>query len=311
MKEKKFLFLLSTLAVALLLSLSVTAMAKTPESILKTLAKNGFSESDLGDIDQQLIVPAAWTAGAKKEGKVTVLSTMDEDQWNVMRDMFEARYPFIKISYSRASHEDRANKTVEAFRAGRFVTDIITGIGGNFYMFKDAGALWDMSSIPQWQAIPPPFFKDADHGLWVGIHRRYWGWAYNTDLVKRKDLPNTYDEVLTNPLFRNGNLAIGNRPQLWLLALWTERGKDWTLNFMDKLFKVVKPQRRKEGMNAMVQFLGAGEWHINVPAGAYRVKGHAGTGSPVSWYSPEPLTVATSELAIMSNAQSPNAADCW
>ncbi len=308
MRGRKIWLLLSIVTVAVLLSFAGTARAKAPQESLDMLKQLNMTEKDMGDIDKQLAVPKAWLDGAKKEGELVFLGTLDEPEWKVMQKVFLARYPFLKVKFSRASHEDRANKTVEAFKARRFVSDIITGIGGNFYMFKAAGALADLRGIPQWKAIPAPDFKDVDSGLWVGIHRRHWGWAYNTDLVKRQDLPKTYEEVLTSPVMRNGSLAIGNRPQLWLLALWSVKGEAWTMNFMNKLFSDVKPQKRKEGMNAMTQLLGAGEFAINVPSAGYNVRGHAKLGAPVAWFSPEPLTLATSEMGILANAEHPYAA---
>ncbi|HZA54028.1 MAG TPA: ABC transporter substrate-binding protein, partial [Candidatus Udaeobacter sp.] len=116
------------------------------------------------------------------------------------------RYPFIALEYSRASHEDRAVRTIIAFKNKRFVTDIITGLGGTFFMYKEINALEDMRNIPNLKNNPPDTVDPE--GLWVGMHMRYWCMAYNTRYLKKEDMPKRWDDLLTNPKFRSGNLAL-------------------------------------------------------------------------------------------------------
>jgi len=280
--------------------------APLPKSVQEMLKKLKLDPAILANVDKELDVPKGWIEGAKKEGKLRLFSTFDPPQAEVVLQPFRERYPFVATEYSRASHEDRAVRTLVAYKNKRIVTDVLTGLGGSFFMYKEIGALADMRDIPNLKNNPEGT-KDPE-GLWVGMHLRHWCMAYNTKLVKREDLPKRWEDLLTNPVWRNGNLALGNRPQLWALILWKVNGEKWLKDFLTKLFTEIKPQLRKEGMNAMLELTAAGEFHGNVPAAEYRVYQKTLDGAPVSYICPEPVPAAVSEMAILKGAPNINAA---
>ena len=277
-----------------------------PGSTQEMLKKLKLDAAILSDIDKELTTPQAWTNGAKKEKKLRVFSTLDPPQAKVLFRPFEERFPFIEIEYSRASHEDRAVRTLVAFKNKRIVTDILTGLGGSFFMYKEEGALEDIRNLPNIKNLPPGTYDPE--GLWVGMHMRHWCMAYNTKMIKREDLPKRWEDLLTNPIWRNGNLALGNRPQLWSLVLWKVKGEAWTKDFLTKLFTEVKPQLRREGMNAMLELTAAGEFYGNVPAAEYRVYQKTLDGAPVGYTCPVPVPTAVSEMGILKGATNLNAA---
>jgi iron(III) transport system substrate-binding protein len=303
-----------TWAVAVVLSAFVligparafSASAPLPKSMQEMLKKLKLEPAILGDIDKELQVPKAWMDGAQKERKLRVFSTFDPPQAEVLFGPFKERYPFIAIEYSRASHEDRAIRTLVAYKNKKIVTDILTGLGGSFFMYHEIGALDDLRSIPNLKNNPPGTV-DPD-GLWVGMHMRYWCMAYNTRQIRKEDLPKKWEDFLTNPKWRNGNLALGNRPQLWSLQLWKAKGEKWTKDFLTKLFNDVKPQLRREGMNAMLELLAAGEFYGSVPSAEYRTYQKTLDGAPVSYTCPEPVPVAVSEMGILRGAPNINSA---
>ena len=288
-------------------SLSTFAFAAPlPKSTEEMLKKLKLDASVLSNIDKELEVPKAWLDGARKEGKLRIYHTVDPPQAEVMFRPFKERFPFISIEYSRASHEDRAIRTLVAFKNKRIVTDILTGLGGSFFLYKEAGALEDLRAIPNLKNNPEGT-RDHD-GLWVGMHLRYWCMAYNTKALKRDDLPKKWDDLLTNPKFRGGNLALGNRPQLWALTLWKANGEKWAKEFLTKLFTEVKPQLRREGMNANLELLAAGEFNLTIPAAEYRTYQKTLDGAPTSYHCPEPVPAAVSEMGILKGAPNINAA---
>jgi len=131
-------FLLAVFVVALCTSpnLSNAAAAPLPKSTEEILKKLKLDASTLANIDKELEVPKAWFDGARKEGKLRIFSTFDPGQMEVLARPFKERYPFINIEYSRASHEDRAVRTLVAYKNKKIVTDIITGLGGSYFMYK-------------------------------------------------------------------------------------------------------------------------------------------------------------------------------
>jgi iron(III) transport system substrate-binding protein len=291
---------------SIFLAKSHSAAAPLPKATDEILKKLKLEASILGNIDKELELPSGWLDGAKKEGKLRIFSTFDPGQADVLFRPFKERYPFIAIEYSRASHEDRAVRTLIAYKNKKIVTDILTGLGGSFFMYKEMNALDDMRSIPNLKNNPTDTV-DPD-GLWVGMHMRYWCMAYNTRYLKKEDMPKRWDDVLTNPKLRGGNLGLGNRPQLWALALWKANGEKWAKDFLAKLFTEVQPQLRREGMNAMIELMAAGEFHATLPSAEYRTYQKQLDGAPVSYHCPEPVPVAVSEMGILKGAPNINSA---
>jgi len=285
---------------------SHSASAPLPKATEEMAKKLKLERSVFANIEKELEVPKAWLDGARKEGKLRIFSTFDPGQVDVLARPFKERYPFINIEYSRASHEDRAVRTLVAYKNKKIVTDIITGLGGSYFMFKEIGALEDLRGIPNLKNNPPETVDPE--GLWVGMHMRYWCMAYNTKQFKKDEMPKRWDDILTNPKFRNGNLALGNRPQLWALSLWKANGEKWAKDFLAKLLTDVKPQLRREGMNAMLELTAAGEFYASIPSAEYRTYQKQIEGAPVSYHCPEPVPVAVSEMGILKGAQNINSA---
>jgi iron(III) transport system substrate-binding protein len=288
---------------------SVAAADPLPAATAKILKDLKLSPSLVAGVDQELAVPKAWIDGARQEGAVRILGSWDVGQFNTVVAPFKERYPFIKVEYSRGDFNARALRPLIALQEGRYLTDVLTGFGGSTYHYQKAGALEDLRPLPGFKN-PLPGTGDPD-GTWVGSRLRYWCMSYNTNLVKKEELPRTWEDILTDPRWRNGNIGVSNRPQLWLLMLWGEYGEKWTVDYIDKFFNVVKPQIRKEGQNALQSLVIAGEFHVAIPAADYRTKQYADRGAPISWHCPNPVPLAVSQIGILKGNPHPNAARVW
>ncbi len=276
-----------------------TKPAEKPKVKLPTAAE---------EFSGEYAVPQAWIDGAKKEGKLSVASTIDPIEFQKVASVFQIRYPFIKeIDFVKASHEVRAVKPLVEYKMGRVQFDLIHGLGGEMQNWKAEKALVDISDLPLWKIYPTDTDAYVDpQGHWIGFKADYWGIGYNTNLVKREELPEKWEDII-NPKWGNKAIGLGNRPQLWAIQLWKYWGPEKTKVFLKDLFGL-KPQLRKEGMNAMVTLLASGEYKMNFPAGHYRVKAMADKGGPVAWYSPEPLLVSMDQLCVLKGSPNPNAA---
>ena len=304
----RFTMLFATAAV--LLSWAGAGWADLPASSKKYLKDMKLSEDVLADIEQDLAVPKEWMAGALREGTVKVIGEWDQKQFAIMNAPFAERYPGIKVVHNQASTMNaRAVAPLVAFKQGQYITDIVTGFGGAVPDFKKANALEDLTVLPQFgQQVAGANDPEA---RWGGIKLRYWCMAYNTSSVKEQDLPKTWEDLLSNPIWRNGNLGIGNRPQLWALMLRNAKGQDWIEDYLQKFFDVIKPQFRNEGMEAVLGMMAAGEVRGVLPAAADTVKGLENKGAPVSWHCPDPVPFLTTQIGILSGNPHMNAARVW
>ena len=301
----KFTARLVALSTAVLVLAGPALAADLPDATKNMLSKLKLDASILKGLDSELQVPAEWIAGAKKEGKVTYFGTFGLGEWPEFIKPFKTRYPFINVDHQRASRLGRVDKPLIAFKQGRVLADVIAAIGAQLKGFKDAGALEDLRVLPNFtQADPDMRAKD---GLWVGEKVKYWCIAYNTKLLKKSDMPRTWDDLLTAKALHNRNLGVSDRPHNWILPLWTTKGAAYTRNYIDRFFKDVNPQTRKEGARAIVTLAIAGEFHAALPATDYRVADYAEKGAPISWHCPEPVPTTISELVIIKGSKVPNA----
>jgi ABC-type Fe3+ transport system substrate-binding protein len=273
-----------------------------PESTRQVLKELKLDESVLAGLDKELTVPDAWIDAARREGTFRIGGSWDPTQFRAMTESFTARYPFIKPIYSRGNFNARAFKPLLAFEDGRYISDVVTGIGGAMQKYIAANALEDLSDVPGLNNVLDGM-KQKD-GLWVGIRIRYWCMSFNTSVVKQGELPRTWDDLVTHPRWRDGKLGIGNLPQLWVLPLSAVKGEQWTKNFLARLFDDVKPQLRKEGANQLLTLVAAGEMDAAVPSGDHRIVQFQEKGAPLGWHCPEPVPSAISEMGILRG--SPN-----
>jgi iron(III) transport system substrate-binding protein len=172
-----------------------------------------------------------------------------------------------------------------------------------------ADALEDVTNLPGFKNQVDGANDPTGH--WAALRLRFWCIGYNTKLVKKEDLPKTWEDLITNPAWHDGNLAIGNRPQLWLLMLRSVKSKEWMQDYLKQFFGVVKPQFRNEGMDALLGIMAAGEAKGALPTAEYNIKGFADKGAPVGWHCPEPVPLAPSQLGIMKGNPHPNASRLW
>jgi iron(III) transport system substrate-binding protein len=273
------------------------AAAELPQATQKIMEKTKLPASVLSGLDKELQMPADWLAGARKEKTLRIAGTWDVGQFNAFIKPFRERYPCLDVKYARGTRFDRVTKPLIAYKTGRIVADVISGIGAEFQMFKDAGALENLSKLPNWNNVPPAM-QEKD-GWWIGQRLRYWCMSYNTERVTKDQLPKTWDAVIGNPALSNQRLGMGNRPNLWLLPMWDTKGEAWTRNYSEKLFAINKPQLRKEGMNALIELVIAGEFDVALPSAEYRTKQLMDKGAPIAWHCPEPVPMTISEMIVV------------
>lgn len=295
---RKYRLIGSILACGLLAPAMAAEAAELPATTTAILNELKLPETILSGLDKELEIPAAWVDEAKARKKLIIHSTWDTNQFRKMMGPFKERYPFIDITYARSSYNQRVVRTLIAWKEKRYLTDVVTGFGGGYFLFRDANALEDMRDIPSFRNNVPANMRD-DGGRWVGQRLRYWCISYNTNLVKPADLPKTWEDLLTNTAWHGGKIGLVNRPQLWLLMLWGEKGEDWTKRYMKDFLEKTKPQMRKEGTNAMVALTVAGEFQASMPSADYRTRQYHDKGAPVSWHCPEPVPLAVSEMGII------------
>jgi iron(III) transport system substrate-binding protein len=294
---------------ALVMTLALGAGAHAaglPKATQKALAKLKLDASLLKGLDKELNVPKAWIDGAKKEKEVVILGTWLNRQFPKMTESFRERYPFVKLRYHRSSTSARGMKVLIALREGRVITDVTTAVANAYCGFVKDKALADLRELPGYKNVSKELA--ARDGTWAAHKLSFRCMSYNTKLVKKADLPKTWEDLLTNPRWRGNKIALSNHPNAWMLQLWGGKGEKWGEKFTRNLFQVVKPQQRREGMVTTMALTVAGESHANIPGPEWLAKRYAKKGAPIGYHCPTPIPITLSQIVMLKKAKNKNGA---
>lgn len=295
----------TTLAWTLALGPVVTA-AELPKATQKAMADLSLDASVLEGLDAELNVPKEWVEGAKQEKEVIVSGTWEAREFRDMTAAFRERYPFINVKYERAGTGGRGMQVLVALGEGRVTADVMTAIADAIFYFIDMKALADLRELPGFKNISPDYV--ATDGTWLSHKLSFRCMAYNTDKVKKEDLPKTWDDLVKSPRWGGGNLALSNNPSSWLLGLWGDKGEQWGADFTKALFEKLQPQRRKEGLTALTALTVAGEFHASLPSPEWVAKRYVVKGAPLGYHCPEPVPITVSQIAMLDKSPRKNAA---
>jgi ABC-type Fe3+ transport system substrate-binding protein len=298
-----------SIGVALTLALGINSgagAAEIPKATQKAMADLGLDSALLDGLDAELNVPGAWIEGAKQEKDVIVSGTWEPREFREMTAPFRERYPFINLRYDRAGTTGRGMQVLVALNEGRALVDVMTGIGDAILYFTEAKALADLHDLPGFDNIAKNYV--AADGTWISHKLSFRCMAYNTELVKKTDLPRTWDDLVSADQWGKGNLALTNNPSSWLLGLWGQFGEAWGTNFISALFEKQQPQRRKEGLTALTGLAVAGDFHASLPSPEWVAKRYVAKGAPLGYHCPDPVPITLSQIAMLQKSPHANAA---
>jgi iron(III) transport system substrate-binding protein len=297
--------ILSIAAAVAALSAPVTAQPLTAETH-KLLAAMKLDASVLAGLDRELAVPAAWVEAAKREGSVKVRMTLSDKEFDLVRPLFEARYPGVKIEYTLGIGRERSVAPLLAFQRGTILSDVLFAIDPQEEDYRAAKALTDLRDLPGHANIADAL-KSAD-GFLVGTTWPHYCMSYNTKTVKKEELPKTWEALVADARWRDGKVGMGVNVQVWLAPLWGVKGDAWTDDYMGKLFTVLKPQLRKEQMSTTPKLNALGEFELSVPVGDFAVRPIEDTGATVSFHCPDYVPRGSASMVILAGTPRLNAA---
>src|SRR3990172_5228470 len=256
------------------------------------------------EVPKELRVPQAWIEGAKREGKVVVYGIDTPQEASAIHRPFNQRYPFISVEYVKAPTVVRFEKVLFAAKQGKAITDLVMAIGGSTAAYADAGVLMDLSNLPVWNS----YSKDEKlRGKYIaGPFTRYFSLAYNTNLVPKNGVPTSWEDLL-QPKWK-GKVAVNSISRsVTFTPLWFAWGAEKATKFLEKLVENGL-QYRKEGHDASLRLLEAGEYPLLITAGDFQVFQDQKQGAPVEWVALDPVPTTTGGLmGAMKDTPHPNA----
>ncbi len=297
--------MLAALGLAVALAPAARATNMTGET-KKMLAELKLQPEVLDGLDAELAVPQAWVDGAKKEGLVKVRLPMEEQRFTTMGAVFKARYPGIEIEYTRGTGRARAAAPLIAFKRGTYLADVLSSWDPMEKQYRASDALIPLTDLPAYKSIPAEY--DSEGGYGAGFRLQHWCIGYNTKTVKKSELPKTWEDILTDPRWRDGKIGMAQNVHVWLGTLWSVKGTDWVNHYIKTMFEVVKPQPRKENLRAYLKLMSLGEYDMAIPAGDFIIHSLEETGMPITMHCPEPVPTNAGWVGILKGNKHPHAA---
>jgi ABC-type Fe3+ transport system substrate-binding protein len=249
----------------------------------------------------------ALEAGARREGTVVWYTGLIVNQiTRPMAAAFEARFPGIKVQYSRASNTETTLKVLNEARAHRVQADVFDVTSGIHALVEaHVIAAYQLPSAAHYPAV----LKDAA-GYWYGTNLYFLTVAYNTSLVRPADAPRTWDDLL-DPRWKGhmawtSELAAQGAPGFICNAL-TMRGPAKGMDYLRR-FAAQEPVSIASSPRAVLDQVVSGEQWIGVMMYNHHAAISAAAGAPVAWVRMEPLVGLFSIMGVVKDAPHPNAA---
>lgn len=236
---------------------------------------------------------------ARKEGSVVVYTSLASKESMPLAKAFEDKYG-VKVVLWRATSDKVVQRAVTEGRARRYTVDVVETNGPEVEMMAREKLLSEFYS-PHFADLPESAFPA--HRLWVADRLNFFVVAYNTNKIKRADLPNTYEGFL-DPKWK-GQIGLEATDSEWMAAIikhWGGRGT----KFFDQL-AAMRPDVRK-GHILLAEMVGAGEVPVALTVYNSEVESLKQRGGPLDWKPVEPVIGRPQGIAVTKNAPHPNAA---
>jgi len=159
-------------------------------------------------------------------------------------------------------------------------------------------------------SYPSPESKMIDEqlvdkeGFWTAYYVNSYVLGWNTKLVKREDVPKTYDALL-NPKWKGGQISLDTEAYGMVEGLKRAWGQEKAIAYLKKLAALDPVLKR--GNTERVQLVVAGEYPLII---AYNqtIQRLTSRGAPIDWLPLEPAVTQVNPVMIGSKAPHPNAA---
>jgi iron(III) transport system substrate-binding protein len=238
--------------------------------------------------------------GAKKEGEIILYASMNAEEANAMIARFEAKYPFVKVKFTRAGNEKLLTKLFAEARAKGSFADAIQTLGFSMYTLRKKQMLGQYLS-PENSFYPKEF---KDEGYWTTVYTNPYATAYNPNLVGKEQVPRVYEDLL-KPMWR-GKMLLEPTKVDWFAGVLQVMGKEKGLKYMRDLAK--QDLMHRTGHELLAQLIAAGEAAIDVNIPAPSVDRLKRRGAPIEWVAFPPAPATMVAIGIAAQPQHPNAA---
>lgn len=240
-------------------------------------------------------------AEAKKEESLTLYTSLTPANLDVLRADFEKKYG-IKINVWRAGGDKIVQRVISETKAGKVGFDLVHIDALEMEALHRENTLQQVKS-PYMNAllssaVPP-------HREWVATFMNLVVMAYNTDKVKKGELPRTYQDLL-DPRWK-GRLGVEASDQEWFYTVIKDMGTDKGLKYFRDLVSTNGLSVRV-GHSVLNNLVVAGDVPLALTVYGQMPILAKQKGAPIDWFTLEPTSATAFGIGLSRKAPHPSAA---
>ena len=241
------------------------------------------------------------TAGARREGQLTLYTSLTAATAAKVKADFERRYG-VKINLWRASSENIVQRVLTETRAGRSDFDVVETNGPEMESIARERVLQKIASPSFANLIPQAVFA---HREWVATRLNVFVQCYNTRLVPKDEVPKSFVELL-DPKWK-GRLGIEANDADWFQTVVQDMGEPKGLALFRQLVATNGVSVRK-GHALLAELVTSGEIALSLTCYSFKIDQDRKAGAPIDWTSFGPLLARPNGEGISRRAKHPHAA---
>jgi iron(III) transport system substrate-binding protein len=261
-----------------------------------------FGQSPAGiALDEGAGRHARLVAAAKQEGSLLLYTTIAATSMEKIAADFERKYG-VKVNSWRAGTNKVLQRVLTETKGNRFDVDAIHFGSPEMEILHQEKLLREIKSVHFKDLIPNAL---PAHKEWAATYVNLFVQAYNTNKVKKDELPKAYRDLL-DPKWK-GRLGIESQDQEWFFAVVTDMGEEKGLKFFRDLV-ARNGLSVRTGHSVLTNLVVSGEVPLALTVHHYLPEQLKHKGAPIDWFAIEPAIGRANAIAVTKKAPHPHAA---
>jgi len=237
---------------------------------------------------------------ARQEGTVVLYTSLAPTESKPLAEAFEKKYG-VKVELWRALSDKVVQRVITEGQARRNTVDVVETNGPEMEMLAREKLLAEVHS-PYLADLPPEAIPA--HRTWFPDRLNFFVVGYNTQKVRREEIPATY-EGFADPKWK-GRIGLEATDAEWMATLIKAWGEAKGLEYFRRLADL-KPDVRK-GHVLLAELVAAGEVPVGLTMYNSNIVSLKRKGAPIDFVPVQPVAARPQGIGVARNAPHPNAA---
>jgi len=241
-------------------------------------------------------------AGAKKEGKLVWYTSLTAHR--EIANIFEAKYPGIKVETYRAGPNDLTSRLLSEAQARRNIADLVETTPATLMMMRDSKLLMPYFS-PHLANFPDESREEADKSrvYWTTDRESIVGLGYNRNLIRAAEVPKSFAELVKPENKAKIGVSGDTTGVRFIGAIIKAKGEEF--------IKQLRPLDMKMHMisgGAVHELMAAGEMPMSISIFRNHVLTAQPKGAPTEWVPLDLSPTNAGGVALPAASNNPHAA---